>query len=47
MGEIHVRDCEEFDADEIESVEIWSDYGIDEEVVIKLKDGSVKTVNCL
>ncbi len=43
MGEIHIRDREEIEGNEIEKVEIWSDYGIDEEVIIELKDGSVRT----
>lgn len=44
MGEIHVRDCEEFSGEEIESVEIWSDYGVHQEVEIKLKNGNIITL---
>ena len=46
MGEIHVRDREEYSGEEIESLEIWSDYGRDHEVIIKLKNGEVRTLTC-
>ena len=46
MGEIHVRDYEEYSGEEIERIEIWSDYGRNQEVIIKFKNGDERTIYC-